>query len=78
MNGRTQNNLGSTNGNDFPNNKMPHQQNRNRFFTELRDESDVSKNEITLSSFLSTKLPRKSISADLLSSLESIIQTAEE
>lgn len=79
MNSRTHNNnLGKAGGNDYPNNKMPHQQNGNRFFKEVRDESDSSKNEITLSSFLHNKLPRKHISADLLSSLQGIIKTAEE
>ncbi len=79
MNNRThKNNLGKTGNNNNPLNKMPHQQNGNRFFTEVRDESDPTKNEITLSSFLHNKLPRKSISADLLSSLQDIIKTAEE
>lgn len=79
MSNRTdKNNLGKTGGNNNPMNKMPHQQNRNRFFTEVRDESDPTKNEITLSSFLHNKLPRKSISADLFSSLQNIIKTAKE
>ena len=79
MSNRTdKNNLGKVGNNNNLTNKMPHQQSRNRFFTEVRDECDPTKNEITLSSFLHNKLPRKSISADLLSSLQSIIKTAEE
>ncbi|MEZ4885569.1 MAG: hypothetical protein R3E32_12625 [Chitinophagales bacterium] len=79
MNNRThKNSLGKADNNNFPNSKMPHQQNGNRFFKEVRDESDNSKNQITLSSFLHNKLPRKPISADLLSSIQNIIKTAEE